>query len=323
MMKRTLVLGTLLLLTLATGARWTDFVACQRAQAWIPAKQATQNVFLFGESIEKKGEPRFGINIDHIDWWLGEADGRKLRRLDDPKLGRAKIRLIDRTVILHRDDDNLTLLGRDGGNVKLSLRNGPLARASIHDPGQVTTFSYAPDGKAVYFANARGTLCRIDLKTKQLAVFEIQGVNPGIGVHFSPRENLMAYGKYRQGKHQVYVAKLDGTGEKQLTEYADGAQLGFGFLPTGHIGVVGPREVRSIDPQNGQTKVIASWKKAISFRSFGGFNPDGSTFIYDLGGPYLLRLFSHDMKTGVSTVVQPEYLESFQQMVWARVTTDR
>jgi Tol biopolymer transport system component len=259
-----------------------------------------------------------------VEWWIGAPDGKKLRRLDDPKTGRARVRPVNQTVVLKRDDASLTLLGPDGGDLKVSLNDGPIAKTALNDQF-TTTFSFTPDGKNVAFVNGTGAVCRFAIGSKDLVVAENSGVDPSRGLQFSPDGARLLYAKYFRKDDfspvmfSVYAARSDATGEKKLAEYQDGRELGYGFLPDGRVGLVGPTSLRAIDPVSGKVEQVAGpWKTELAYRAFGGFNPDGSTFLFDRGGPYQLDLFACDVKTGNLTTVKSQYLESFQRMVWVR-----
>ncbi len=296
-----------------------------------PVKTPVTYAYLFGESIPKESKPGedtgFGIQAERIEWWVGDPVSHKLRRLDGPKPKRLRVRPVDRTVILKRDDSSLTLLGPDGGDLTLLLKDGPLAKTELNEPNVlVTTFSFTPDGKSVVFVNKAGDICRFAIGSKELSVVDNSGVDPSAGISFSHDGSRMLYNKYFRANDfvptvfSVYVANSDGTGEKKLTEYNDGEQLGSGFLPNGRVGVVGSTMIRAFDPKTGKAETVAGpWKEKMEFRSFGGFHPDGSTFLYDLGGPYELRLFAMDIASSKVTTVKRQYLESFQEMIWVQV----
>jgi len=284
--------------------------------------------FLFGESIPKKREanemPGTGIHAERIEWWLGNQDGTNLRKLNDPTKGRIKAIPVDRTVVLKRDTNSLTLLGPDGGDLTFSLQDGPLAEAEMHGSGQRTTFSYSPDRQSVWFANKAGELCRIELETKKLIKLNITDVNQADSVQFSADGSRITYSKYRRpddrkpGIHSIYVAGIDGKEETLITEATNIA--GFGFLPDGRIGVVYPHYVHAFDVKTKKgNKISGTWESPYGIRGFGGFSPDGTTFHYDIGGPYQLKLYLYNIKTEKLTTIREELLESFQEMVWVRV----
>ncbi|MFT3883239.1 MAG: sigma-70 family RNA polymerase sigma factor [Gemmatales bacterium] len=293
-----------------------------------PKVEPMAAAFLFGESIPKKREanemPTTGIHAERIEWWVGNQDGGNLRKLDDPKTGRIKAIPVDRTVILKRDANSLTLLGPDGGDLTFSLKDGPLAEAAIHDSGQRTTFSFGPDRQSVWFANKAGELCRIDLETKKLTKFNITNVNQADSVQFSADGSRITYSKYRRpddrkpGIFSIYVASIDGKAEEMITEATNIA--GFGFLPDGRIGVVYPHYVHAFDLKTKKgDKISGKWESPYGIRNFGGFSPDGTTFHYDTGGPYMLKLYLYNIKTEKLTTIREELLESFQEMIWVRV----
>ncbi len=296
-----------------------------------PVQSPLSYAFLFGESIPKKLEPGeqpgTGINVERIEWWIGDPASNKLRRLENPKTGRLRVRPVDRTVILKRDDASVTLLGPDGGDLVLSLKDGPLAKTELNDPiVLVTTFSFTPDGKSVVFVNKAGAICRFAIGSKELIVIDNSAIDPSEGISFSRDGSRMLYDKYFRANDfvqpviSIHVANSDGTGEKKLTEYKDGEQLGSGFLSDGRVGVVGSTMIRAFDPKTGKAETVAGpWKDKLEFRSFGGFNPDGSTFLFDVGGPYELRLFAMDIAKSTVSTVKRRYLESFQSMVWVQV----
>lgn len=284
--------------------------------------------FLFGESIPKKRAPNempsTGIHAERVEWWLGNQDGTNVRKLEDPKTGRIKAIPVDRTVILKRDANALTLLGPDGGDLTFSLQDGPLAQAEIHASGQRTTFSYGPDRQSVWFANKQGTVCRIGLEKKELLKLDITGVNPSDSIQFSADGSLITYSKYRRpddrkpGIFSIYVASILVKNETMITEATNVA--GFGFLPDGRIGVVYPHYVHAFDIKTKKgEKISDKWDSPYGIRGFGGFSPDGTTFHYDIGGPYMLKLYLYNIKTGNLTTIREELLESFQEMIWVRV----
>ena len=296
-----------------------------------PIKPPATYAFLFGESIPKKfkpgEEPGFGIHAERIEWWIGDPVNNRLRRLDDPKTGRVSVRPVDRTVNLKWTDSSVTILGRDGRDMVLSLSDGPLAKTTLHEPNfQRTTFSFTPDGKSLVFVNKKGDICHFEIGSKELTKSDNSGVDPSTSISFSHDGRRMLYQKYFRANDfvqpvfSIYVANADGTGEKKLMEYEDGKFLGSGFLPDGRVGVVGPMTIEAFDPTTGASKTVAGpWKAPIEFRSFGGFNPDGSTILYDLGGPYELRLFAMDITKSKVSTVKAHYLESFQEMIWVQV----
>lgn len=284
--------------------------------------------FLFGESIPKKRAPNEmpppGIHAECVECWLGNQDGTNIRKLEEPKTGRIKAIPVDRTVILKRDANALTLLGPDGGDLTFSLQDGPLAQAEIHTSGQRTTFSYGTDRQSVWFANKQGTVCRIGLEKKELVKFDITGVNPSDSIQFSADGSLITYSKYRRpddrkpGIFSIYVASILGKNEMMITEATNVA--GFGFLPDGRIGVVYPHYVHAFDIKTKKGEKISSkWESPYGIRGFGGFSPDGTTFHYDIGGPYMLKLYLYNIKTEKLTTIREELLESFQEMIWVRV----
>lgn len=296
-----------------------------------PVEAPATYAFLFGESIPKKfkpgEEPGFGVHAERIEWWIGDPVTNKLRRLDDPKTGRLRVRPVDRTVNLKWNETSVTLLGLDGRDLVLSLKDGPLAKTTLNDPIELrTTFSFTPDGKNLVFVNKKGDICRFAIGSNELIVTNNSGVNPSTGISFSRDGSRMLYEKYFRANDfvptvfSIFVANSNGTGEKKLMEYEDGKQLGSGFLPDGRVGVVGPETIQAFDPATGTSKTVAGpWKAPIEFRSFGGFNPEGSTILYDVGGPYQLRLFAMDIAKSKVSTVKDQYLESFQEMVWVKV----
>ena len=296
-----------------------------------PVEAPVTYAFLFGESIPiefKPGEePGFGVHAERIEWWIGDPASNKLRRLDDPKTGRLRVCPVDRTVNLKWDDSHVTLLGLDGSDLVLSLKDGPLAKTTLNEHNQLrTTFSFTPDGKSLVFVNETGDICRFEIGSEELQIFDNSDLDPSTGICFSPDGSRMLYEKYSRANDfvasifSIFVANADGTGEKKLMEYKDGEQLGCGFLPDGHVGVVGATTIQAFDPATGTSKTVAGpWKAPIEFRSFGGFNPDGSTFLYDMGGPYELRLFAMDIDKSKVSTVKAHYLESFQEMIWVKV----
>ena len=286
---------------------------------------ATRYAVLFAESVQDaNAAPMFGISISNLQWCLHDANGAKTRKIDLAKKG--QVRPIGQTVTLKREHDRLTLLGPDGGTLTLSLTKGPLADAKVLGDRQLTTFAFSPNKKQLVFANAAGEICSLDLATRKVTKTKLTGVNQADGIQFNRDGTKISYSKYSRvdnfssGVHHVYVANADFSGEKKLTQFVDLKKLGFGFMPDGRVGVVGPTAVEAFSPASGKSEIVAQWKTPIQFRSFGGFSPDGASFVYDLGGPYVLTMFSFNLKMKKPTVVREQYFESFQPLVWVRVT---
>lgn len=296
-----------------------------------PKETPMQNAFLYGRGIIDQTQPQgFGINLSHVEWWLALGNGKSQTPIKAENIGKIQVRPVDRTIVLNQDNQNLTLLGPEGEKLVFSLQNGPLATAGLSDPSfNRTQYSFTPDRKELIFANGKGTICRVNLKTKKLTMTGIKNINNSEGVHYSPDGSHIAYQRYFRKDNfsptmfTVFTAKSDFTGEKKLFEYQDGlGAMGFGFLPDGRIGRVTNTKVIAYDIKTGKSETIAGpWKEPLQGRAFGGFSPDGSSFFFDMGGPYRLRLFVFDMKTEKVAAVGDEYNESFQSIVWVQVPT--
>lgn len=79
--------------------------------------------------------------------------------------------------------------------------------------------------------------------------------------------------------------------------------------------MVGATSIQAFAPATGTSKTVAGpWKDPIEFRTFGGFNPEGSTIIHDSGGPYELRLFAMDIAKSNVSAIKAHYMESIQEM---------
>jgi len=299
-----------------------------------PVTTATTGGFLFAETVMKPPGPKdpapgFGqFNVSHIEWWIGDANGKNLRKLNEAKSGRVRARPIDQTVVLKKDENELTLLGPDGADLVLSLKDGPLGKTPLSD--QFTTvFAFTPDGKYLVYSDAKGDVCRIQLATKELSKLAVTGVDCSEGIHFSHDGSQMVYSKYFRANDfvspvfSVYVANADGTGEKKLTAYEDGQQLGFEFLPDGRVGLVGPKAIRAFDPKSDKVETIASWDKALQYRRFGGFNPEGTSFLFDIGGPYQVTVLSFDIKTKKVTPIKRDFHGYVQGMIRVRVPVEK
>jgi WD40 repeat protein len=284
--------------------------------------------FLFGVSVPRKrppgDEPRFGVDDERIDWWLGDPDGSNLRLLDNPDGGRVACEPIDRTIILKRTENDITLLGPDGGNLTLSLKDGPLAEAKIHKSGTRTTFAIGPERKSVWFVNGADRICRIDLPTKRLETFAPGHVNAADGVSFSPDGATILYSAYIDGVHSIWAASADKAAKPvPLADSNSGFTVARGFLPNGRVAIASRTAVRSFDPATGDSLPLAGpWPEPLKIRSNGGFSPDGTRFTFDRGGPYVLDLFLVEVSTGNVTTVKENYLESFEEMVWVRLSND-
>jgi hypothetical protein len=175
--------------------------------------------------------------------------------------------------------------------------------------------------------NKAGRVNRIDLATNQLRTFPPENINRAGGVRFSPDGKYAAFGSYvpdprtGRGSAGFHVAKLpDLENPIRLAVESHGKVLAFGFLPNGRVGVAHAKGVRSFDPATGAADDVAGpWKETPRTRASGGFSPDGSRLLFDIGGPYVLDLFVVEAATGKVTMVKENYLESFQSMVWVRL----
>ena len=304
---------------------------------------AMTTAFLFGKTTLKPGvvlgglELFFPNDISHIEWWLGTADGKQLRKLQDPKTGRIAVRPLGQTVILQRDNDRLTLLGPDGGDLVLRLNDGPLAMAKIQDPAQhTTTFTFSPDSKHLYFVNGRERLCRIEIATRQLTELrKLAGAVEDQGIQFSPDGTKIAYSavypqdQFSLNNTSINVANADGTAVKKLAEFNPGQLLGFGYLPDGRLAVSGAyldkerqfrTSVQAFNVRSGEAKTLTDpVADLLTIHSFGCFQPDGSTFLYEEGnGSGRVKLKTFDVKSRQVTAVHEKYLKSLQPMVWVR-----
>jgi Tol biopolymer transport system component len=184
------------------------------------------------------------------------------------------------------------------------------------------TFSFSPDGKTLAFVNEAGNDCRIALDKMELTVGKLTGLNPSVGIRFSHDGKRIAFARQDDARYRVCVADPDARNEVVLVDVVvtDAHALGgFDFLPDERIGLVSKTGMRIFDAKTGKEGDATTWKTPLKMRSFGGWSPDGSAFVFDDGGPYLLDLYHFDVKTQKVTLVKNRYLESFQQVVWVRV----
>lgn len=293
----------------------------------VPAKQETTPALLFLEAIQAKGKFKGGGlgPIARNDVWLTGAGGKGPRKVSADRDKRLPARPVDQTVVLNATADGLVLLGPDGGQLVLSLKDGPLAEAKIGDNPR-PSFSFDPEGRAVWFANAAGNLCRIDLAARKLEVLKVSNVYAYRGIRFAPDGKRIAYALCDTNDEgsvtaeRVYCADPDGKNEVRV---AENGYLGFAFLADGRLGVLGTNSVRAFDPKTGKGETISdTWKEPLAAHgSLAGFGPDGTTFYYysNAGGPYHVSTKLVQTKTGVSTVVKEAVLESFQPQIMVRV----
>ena len=279
---------------------------------------------LFGEIILKPNGG-FGGEIERIDWWLADPDGKNLRRLNDPKAAPVKVQPVDRTIMLKQDAKGLTLLGPDGSELLVPLK-GDAQAAALSDQF-ATTFSFTPDRKAVVFVNAKETICRFVLASKELTVTRLTGVDPTKGVLFSPDGSRIAYVKYfraddfSQPVFTACVAKSDFTGEDKLAESKGPTPLGVGFLPDGRVGVHDPAGLQIFDLKSGQSeKITGAWTKSFMVVA-SGFNPDGSGFMFRSGGGNQASLQFFDLKTKTISTIRQNYHAMPHPPVWVHVSS--
>lgn len=287
---------------------------------------ATRYALAFGTLVMPKevkaAEPGTGLRGGKLEWWLAASDGSPPRPLVDPQSGRAAVTPIDRTIQLARDDQSITLLGADGRDLVLSLTDGPLAEARIHRSGQRTTFAFSPDGATLAFVNQADELCRINLRERKLERTPLPGISAAEGVRYRRDGKRIAYARYSRANHgKVYAADPDGCNELELSRLDYRVELGFDFLPDGRVGVVGPHEVTAFDADTGKAERVAGpWANAVEGRNFAGFHPDGTSFLFDTGGPYLVRLHRVEIRSGRVELVKGPFHESFQEMAWVKVS---
>ena len=293
----------------------------QATAAPVPkADPKTAPAFLYGESVaDPKAPPAAGFTIKRIKWTLGTEAGAKQWPLGGKKKGREDVAPVSRTIILEKNASGVVLLGPNGKDLKLSRTKGPLADAKTADLDlRTVAFAFSPDGKTLAFGNEAGHYCRIGLEKMELAVNDGVKLHWYDGIEFSPDGTRIAYSRHDSGKDTVCVADADGKGEVKLA--AVGEMKGFGFLPEGRVGVVTKTGMTTYDAKTGKAGDTVAWAKPLPIRSFGGFSPDGSAFIFDDGGPYHLDLYHIDLKTQKVTAIKKTVLEPFQRPVWVRVS---
>lgn len=205
-----------------------------------------------------------------------------------------------------------------------SLTDGPMAKAKIRGPGQGTAFAFDPEGAAVWFGNAAGELCRIELANKELTVLNVNNVYSYHGIRFSPDGKRIAFERCDTDENgsviatRLYCADPDGKNEVQLL---DGFTSGFSFLANGRLAVLTDRSVRSFDSKTGKgEKISGEWKNPLGTPQLAGFSSDGETFFFSKSESYFEQMMSCQTKTGTTTTLKKEPLATtFQPPIMVRV----